>query len=151
MELSHKNGVLQLPEEPLEDIGNVLNEVVPNPQLDFPSILPELIHQDLDPGLGPVLPVDTFMDQTCGGAQTINNGLIGQKRGLWGIVGMRFLPYWVMKARQLSTMMGMSLRLSCCSRRVFPRPPAARWMSEYHRAKSERAEPCRWSVLAGEG
>lgn len=53
-----------------------------------------------------------------------------------------------MKEMQLSTMMGMSFLLSCCSLRVFPFPPAARWMSEYHRVKSERPTPCRWRVLA---
>lgn len=56
-------------------------------------------------------------------------------------------PYWVIKAMQLSTMMGMSFLLSCCSLRVFPFPPAARWMSEYHREKSVCPMPCRWRVL----
>lgn len=35
-------------------------------------------------------------------------------------------PYCVMKAMQLSTIIGMSFLLSCCSLSVFPFPPAAR-------------------------
>lgn len=85
----------------------------------------------------------------------------GQVRtGGWGCVRtdwvtfcqiLKILPYWVMKARQLSTIIGISFLLSCCSLRVFPRPPAARWMSRYHKTKSDRAEPCRWSVLRQTG
>ncbi len=60
-------------------------------------------------------------------------------------------PYCVMKAMQLSTMMGISFLLSCCSLRVFPLPPAARWMSEYHREKSVRPTPCRCRVLTEGG
>lgn len=54
-----------------------------------------------------------------------------------------------MKAMQLSTMMGMSFLLSCCSLRVLPFPPAALWMSVYHREKSVRPIPWRWRVLEG--
>lgn len=52
-------------------------------------------------------------------------------------------PYWVMKAMQLSTMMGMSPRLSCWSRSALPRPPADAWMSVYHADESARDKPCR--------
>ena len=52
-------------------------------------------------------------------------------------------PYCVMKAMQLSTMMGMSPRLSCWSRSALPRPPADAWMSVYHAAESARDKPCR--------
>lgn len=52
-------------------------------------------------------------------------------------------PYWVMKAMQESTMMGMSPRLSCWSLRALPRPPADAWMSLYHAAESARDKPCR--------
>lgn len=52
-------------------------------------------------------------------------------------------PYCVMKAMQLSTMMGMSPRLSCWSRSALPRPPADAWMSVYHAAESARDKPWR--------
>ncbi len=44
-------------------------------------------------------------------------------------------------------MMGMSFLLSCWSFRVFPFPPAAFWMSAYHREKSVLPMPCRCRVL----
>lgn len=59
---------------------------------------------------------------------------------LRGVLGS---PYWVMKAMQESTMMGMSPRLSCWSLRALPRPPADAWMSLYHAAESTRDKPCR--------
>lgn len=93
---------------------------------------------------GVALVLAVLVDEARDGLEAGEPGRLGRVRLLW------FLPYWVMKARQLSTMMGMSFLLSCCSRRVFPRPPAARWMSRYQRVKSDRAEPCRWSVLSGE-
>lgn len=43
--------------------------------------------------------------------------------------------------------MGISFLLSCCSLRVLPFPPAALWMSAYHREKSKRPIPWRCSVL----
>lgn len=56
-------------------------------------------------------------------------------------------PYCVIKAMQLSTMMGMSFLLSCWSFSVLALPPAAFWMSVYHREKSVRPMPCRCRVL----
>lgn len=64
MQLSHEDWVLQLPKEPLEDVGHVLDKVLSNPQFYIPGISSELIHQDFDPGLGPILSVDTFVAQT---------------------------------------------------------------------------------------
>lgn len=64
VQLGHEDRVLQLPEEPLEDVGHVLDEVLSDPQLHVPGVSAELVHQDLDPGLGPVLPVDALMAQT---------------------------------------------------------------------------------------
>lgn len=48
---------------------------------------------------------------------------------------------------QLSTMMGISFLLSCWSFSVLALPPAAFWMSAYHREKSVRPMPCRCRVL----
>ena len=67
-----------------------------------------------------------------------------------GVTPSASLPYCVIKAMQLSTMMGMSCLLSCCSLRVFPLPPAALWMSAYHRGKSVLPTPCTCRVLGEE-
>lgn len=64
-------------------------------------------------------------------------------RGCSGRAAVLGSPYCVMKAMQLSTMMGMSARLSCWSRSALPRPPADAWMSVYHAAASARDKPCR--------
>lgn len=61
----------------------------------------------------------------------------------WRVLGVLGSPYWVMKAMQESTMMGMSALLSCWSLRALPRPPADAWMSLYHAAESARDRPCR--------
>lgn len=64
VQLSHEDRVLQLPKEPLKDIGHILDEVLSNPQLYIPGISSEFVHQDFNPGLGPILSVDSFMAQT---------------------------------------------------------------------------------------
>lgn len=61
-----------------------------------------------------------------------------------------FSPYCVMKAIQLSTMMGISFLLSCWSFSVLAFPPAAFWMSVYHREKSIRPIPCKCRVLSSQ-
>lgn len=65
MEVGHEDGVVDLSEEPLEDVRHVLDEVVSDPQFDDPGVFTELLHQELNPGFGPVLPVDPLVDQTC--------------------------------------------------------------------------------------
>lgn len=65
MEVGHEDGVVHLSEEPLEDVGNVLDEVVSDPQFDVSSVFAKLFHQQFDARLGSVLPVDPFMAQTC--------------------------------------------------------------------------------------
>lgn len=64
VQLGHEDRVFQLPKKPLEDISHVFNEVLSNPQLYIPGIFSELVHQDFNSGLGPVLPVDAFVAQT---------------------------------------------------------------------------------------
>ena len=64
MQVAHEDGVVDFPEEAFEDVGHVLDEVVSDSQLHVPSIRAKLLHQQLDPGLGPVLPVNSFMTQT---------------------------------------------------------------------------------------
>lgn len=63
VQLCHKDGVIDLSEEPLENIGHILNEVVSDAQFDISSIFPELFHQQPDPGFGTILPVDPLMAQ----------------------------------------------------------------------------------------
>ena len=65
MEVGHKDGVLDLSEEPLQDVCHVLDEVVSDPQFDIPSVFTEVLHQQLDPRFGAVLPVDPLVAQTC--------------------------------------------------------------------------------------
>lgn len=65
MEVDHEDWVIDLSEEPFQYVGHVLDEVVPDPQLDVSSVSAELLHQQLDPGFGSVLPVDAFVTQTC--------------------------------------------------------------------------------------
>ena len=50
-------------------------------------------------------------------------------------------PYWVTKARQLSTTMGTTFLVSCWSLRALPSVPAAREMAECHRSKSVLLKP----------
>lgn len=64
MEVGHEDGVVNLSEEPLQDVRHVLDEMVSDPQFDVSSVFTELFHQQLDPGFGPVLPVDPLVAQT---------------------------------------------------------------------------------------
>lgn len=84
MKVGHEDGVVHLSEEPLEDIGDVLNEVVSNAQLDVPGVSSELLHQQLDPGLGPVLAVDPLVAQTLGARSQLQmSGPGGESRLLF--------------------------------------------------------------------
>ena len=67
MQVCHENWVVYFPEEPLEHVRHVLDEVIPDAQLHVAGILTELLHQEFNPGLGAVLPVDALMPQACGG------------------------------------------------------------------------------------
>lgn len=66
MQVGHEDGVVDLPEESFEHVGDVLDEVVPDAQLHVPRVLAELLHQELDPGLGPVFPVYSLVTQAWG-------------------------------------------------------------------------------------
>lgn len=66
VQLRGEDRVLELPEESLQHVGHILDEVVTDAQLDVAGIPAELLHQHLDPGLGPILPVNAFMSQPCG-------------------------------------------------------------------------------------
>ncbi len=65
VEVFHEDGVVDLSEEPLQDVRHVLDEVVSDPQFDVSSVFAKLFHQEFDARFGPVLPVDPFMAQTC--------------------------------------------------------------------------------------
>lgn len=64
MEVDHEDGVIDLSEEPLQDVRHVLDEVVSDAKLDDSGVLAELVHQKLDPRYGSILPVDPLMTQT---------------------------------------------------------------------------------------
>lgn len=66
VQLLGEDGVFQLTEEPLQHVGDVLNEVVVDAQLDIAGVPPKLLHQYLDPGLGSVLAVNPLMPQPWG-------------------------------------------------------------------------------------
>lgn len=64
VQICHKYGIIYLTKEPLQHICHILNEIVPNSKFDVASILPKLLHQKFDSGLGSIFPVDPFMAQT---------------------------------------------------------------------------------------
>jgi len=66
VQLGHEDGVVHLAEEPLQHVRHVLDEVVADAQLHVARVLPELVHQQLDAGLGAVLPVDSLVAETYG-------------------------------------------------------------------------------------
>ena len=61
VQLGHEDWVIHLPEEPLQHVRHVLDEVVPDAQLHIAGVFAELVHQKLDPGFGAVLPVDSLV------------------------------------------------------------------------------------------
>lgn len=64
VQICHEYGVIYLTEKPLQHICNILNEIISNAKFHIAGILPELLHQKLDSGLGTIFPVDSFMTQT---------------------------------------------------------------------------------------
>lgn len=146
VQISHEYGIINFPEKPLQYICHILYEIVSNAEFHIPGIFAKFLHQKFDSGLGTIFPVYTLMAQTCARQIFIIGDIVDldeefPKKLIIGNVYQCVLPYWVIKAMQLSTMMGMSFLLSCWSLRVFPFPPAAFWMSVYHREKSVRPMP----------
>lgn len=86
VQLQGEDGVLELTEEPLQHVGDVLDKVVIDAQLDVAGIPPELLHQYLDPGLGSVLAVNALVPQPWRGDMGSHEGPILARESPAGLV-----------------------------------------------------------------